>query len=264
MSDARDDWEVVECKTCGASPLSVYHMCDRIDGTWCCKCFARKPCGMGKHGEGCAVNVFEDRPGAMVADGTAECASPAAIGDDYAAMRAYSPEARLTALDIAKECRSLSIPSLATETRMSGPDQQAQIQLLQCPLCSAPAFCIVADLHMSRLGDTPSLWECGCQRCDVSLKRCTRDEAIAAWNRRAPEVGNVIDWSAPPTAELKLAYEFYKANYRGDTREELRDRVIDAARIICQDRRETDEWLMLECALASLDSATPESGKDTV
>jgi hypothetical protein len=54
---------IFECKTCGemigdGQPKNAVYMCDRKDGEWCGKCFDRKPCGMGKHGEGCQTMMI--------------------------------------------------------------------------------------------------------------------------------------------------------------------------------------------------------------
>lgn len=50
----------VVCDRCGKDCTSNYWMCDRLMAQWCSECFAKSPCGKGKHGEGCPTQVFDD------------------------------------------------------------------------------------------------------------------------------------------------------------------------------------------------------------
>jgi hypothetical protein len=50
----------VLCSTCHTDCTNHHWLCDMQDGAWCGTCFSRKPCGIGKHGEGCPTQVFDD------------------------------------------------------------------------------------------------------------------------------------------------------------------------------------------------------------
>jgi hypothetical protein len=57
------------CSVCGKSLGRLYYYCDQaLDDAWCAECFTTTPCGKGKHGEGCATKVIENKDMSQIDD----------------------------------------------------------------------------------------------------------------------------------------------------------------------------------------------------
>ena len=61
--------------------------------------------------------------------------------------------------------------------------------LLPCPFCGGEAD--IEEIPGSPFTNDPYMWAVGCEECNIGWYEETKEEAIAAWNRRAGDDTNV-------------------------------------------------------------------------
>ena len=70
--------------------------------------------------------------------------------------------------------------------------------LLPCPFCGGEAD--IEEISGNPFTDEPYTWAVGCKDCNIGWYKETKEDAIAAWNRRVqPVSGNPITDNKPIT-----------------------------------------------------------------
>lgn len=128
--------------------------------------------------------------------------------------------------DIDKFCRGMNPPP---------SDSARHVALEPCPFCGGDPILTIEGVAGDRITEP---YHVRCMRCDIKVTRPSRDEAIAAWNRRARrQGGEAVAWQY----RMQLKGREFWGEWTSVESEDQAQRIVAA----CKDQEYVAEYRAL-------------------